>query len=79
VFLDIMMPDMLGTEVLARLKRDPATAHIPIVIATSRKVDEAERTRLTVHAAALLPKAHIGEAAGDSKLREALHAAGINL
>jgi len=79
VFLDIMMPDMLGTEVLARLKRDPITAHIPIVIATSRKVDEAERTRLRVHAAALLPKAHIGEAAGDAKLREALQAAGINL
>ena len=79
VFLDIMMPDMLGTEVLARLKRDPATAHIPIVIATSRKVDDAERARLKAHAAALLPKARIGEAAGDADLREALLAAGITL
>ena len=29
IFLDLRMPDMLGTEVLARLKRNPATARIP--------------------------------------------------
>ena len=79
VFLDISMPDMIGTEVLARLKRDPATARIPIVIATSRHVDEAEQQRLKLHAAAVLPKRRFGDATGDAELREALHAAGINL
>jgi CheY-like chemotaxis protein len=29
IFLDLMMPDMLGTKALARLNRDPATADIP--------------------------------------------------
>jgi signal transduction histidine kinase/CheY-like chemotaxis protein len=79
VFLDITMPDMLGTEVLARLKRDPATARIPVVIATSLTIDDAERARLATHAAAVLPKARIGGINGDADLREALTAAGINL
>jgi signal transduction histidine kinase/CheY-like chemotaxis protein len=79
VFLDITMPDMLGTEVLARLKRDPATARIPVVIATSLSIDDAERARLSTHAAAVLPKARIGGAHGEADLREALTAAGINL
>jgi signal transduction histidine kinase/CheY-like chemotaxis protein len=78
VFLDLMMPDMLGTEVLARLKRDPATADIPVIIATSQRVDEAERERLGAHAVALLPKGRIGGASGDADLREALQAAGIH-
>ena len=79
VFLDITMPDMLGTEVLARLKRDPATARIPVVIATSRTIDDDERARLSAHAAAVLPKARIGGVNGDADLRDALTAAGINL
>ena len=79
VFLDITMPDMLGTEVLARLKRDPATARIPVVIATSLAIDDAERARLEAHAAAVLPKSRIGGHNGDAELREALTAAGIRL
>ena len=79
VFLDIMMPDMLGTEVLARLKRDPATARIPVVIATSLTIDDAERARLSAHAAALLSKGWIGGTNTDTEVREALKGAGINL
>ena len=78
VFLDLMMPDMLGTEVLARLKRDPATADIPVIIATSQAVDAAERDRLVTHAVALLPKGRIGGSSGDADLRDALAAAGIH-
>ncbi|MGH9346223.1 MAG: response regulator, partial [Vicinamibacterales bacterium] len=79
VVLDLAMPDMLGTEVLARLKREPSTARIPVIIATSQQIDEAERTRLTTHAAALLAKSRIGGTAGDADLRDALLAAGISL
>jgi signal transduction histidine kinase/CheY-like chemotaxis protein len=79
VVLDLMMPDMLGTEVLARLKRQPATADIPVIIATSQTIDDRERARLETHAAAVLPKSRIGGAAGDDDIRDALHAAGISL
>jgi serine phosphatase RsbU (regulator of sigma subunit) len=32
VLLDVMMPGMSGDEVLAQLKRDPAVAHIPVLM-----------------------------------------------
>ena len=37
VVLDSMMPVIAGPEVLARIKSDPATARIPVVMLTARK------------------------------------------
>jgi DNA-binding response OmpR family regulator len=36
IFLDLMMPEMDGWEVLQRLKEDDATAQIPVVLLTAR-------------------------------------------
>jgi len=36
VLLDVMMPKMDGFEVLSRLKADPATASIPVIMLTAR-------------------------------------------
>lgn len=36
IVLDSMMPMVAGPEVLARLKADPATAEIPVVMLTAR-------------------------------------------
>ncbi|WP_149536991.1 PleD family two-component system response regulator [Siccirubricoccus phaeus] len=44
ILLDVMMPEMDGYEVCRRLKADPATAHIPVVMVTAL-VDQAERVR----------------------------------
>ena len=37
VLLDVMLPEMDGFEVCSRLKADPSTAHIPIVLLTAKK------------------------------------------
>ncbi len=40
IFLDLMMPQMDGWEVLRRLKEDDATADIPVVLLTARTGEE---------------------------------------
>ena len=77
IFLDLRMPDMLGTEVLARLKRDPATAAIPVIIATSQIIAPTERERRSTHAAAVLGKGRLGEEEGRDEIRRVLRAANI--
>ena len=42
VLLDIMLPDMDGTEVLKRLKTDPLAKHIPVIMLTA-KGEEVDR------------------------------------
>ena len=44
VLLDVMMPGMDGYEVCRRLKAQPSTAHIPVVMVTAL-TDQAERVR----------------------------------
>ena len=56
IFLDLFMPGMRGDEVLDRLKADPATAGIPVIVVTSHDVDAVLRARLESHARAILHK-----------------------
>jgi signal transduction histidine kinase/DNA-binding response OmpR family regulator len=46
VLLDLMMPDLAGDQVLERLEANPHTRGIPVVILTSRRLDEHTRTSL---------------------------------
>ena len=56
IFLDLSMPGMNGAEVLERLKSDPQTAGIPVVVVTSHDLDEALRAKLTGQAGAIVQK-----------------------
>jgi CheY-like chemotaxis protein len=46
IFLDLSMPDLSGFEVFRKLKGQPVTAHIPVIIVTSLVLSEADRQRL---------------------------------
>lgn len=40
ILLDVVMPQMSGIELLAKLKADTATADIPVILVTSKGQDE---------------------------------------
>jgi CheY-like chemotaxis protein len=52
VVLDLVMPDLEGGEVLRLLRADPATAALPVVIATSKELEPEERAQLEGRGAA---------------------------
>jgi CheY-like chemotaxis protein len=59
IFLDLDMPEISGFELLDRLKADPQTRWIPVAIATSLVLSEAERARLENHACAIINKSEL--------------------
>jgi len=40
ILLDVMMPQMSGMEVLDRLRANPATAGLPVILVTAKDQDE---------------------------------------
>jgi CheY-like chemotaxis protein len=77
IFLDLVMPDMTGFEVLDRLKSDPATRDIPVIILTSQRLEDEELNRLAAGAAAVLSKSAGPRQESFARLREALTRAGL--
>jgi protein-histidine pros-kinase len=56
VLLDLHLPDICGEEVLARLKHDPVTRSIPVVVLSAALSRSLERRLLAAGAAAFLAK-----------------------
>lgn len=56
IFLDIMMPKMSGYEVCRRLKQDPATRGIYIIMLTARGQQEDEQKALELGADEFMTK-----------------------
>ncbi|HEY2979653.1 MAG TPA: response regulator, partial [Anaerolineales bacterium] len=72
VLLDINMPGVDGTEVLAFLKREPRLSAIPVIVITSDDQPETRQRVLTGGAVAMIIKPATIDA-----LEEALQKAGI--
>ncbi|HEX2866769.1 MAG TPA: ATP-binding protein [Ignavibacteriales bacterium] len=72
IFLDLIMPDTTGFEVLDRLKAESATRDIPVIINTSKDMDESEIARLNRSAASVLGKKDISKARVASQVRDIL-------
>lgn len=77
IFLDIVMPDLTAFEVLAELKADPTTVDIPVIINTSKRLDDIERRRLAKTTTAILDKAAPSRQVAISRIQEALRQAGL--
>ncbi|HJQ39655.1 MAG TPA: ATP-binding protein [Thermoanaerobaculia bacterium] len=58
IFLDLNLPEMSGVEVLQRLKSDAATARVPVIIYTSRQIDDVLSRELRGMASVVLSKQH---------------------
>jgi CheY-like chemotaxis protein len=56
ILLDLMMPDLDGFEVLSRLKADPETAPIPVIIVSAAQITEEDKERLNGHVLAVVEK-----------------------
>jgi CheY-like chemotaxis protein len=57
ILLDLLMPEISGFEVVGALRNDPATAQIPIIIVTSKRLTAEDRDRLDGNVKAILEKA----------------------
>jgi CheY-like chemotaxis protein len=56
IILDLLMPEMTGFVVLQELRSSPATASLPVLVSTSKRLTESERVFLEQNATAVLPK-----------------------
>lgn len=63
IFLDLTMPEMNGFEVLSRLKADPSTSSIPLVVVTAQTLGPDEERELGRSAVAILSKNALSRAA----------------
>ena len=72
IFLDLMMPDMSGFEVLDLLQNDPEVAHIPVIITTSQILSEVDQQRLLQRTVVILSKGHLEQTDFPDLLRFAI-------
>jgi signal transduction histidine kinase len=63
VLLDLRMPDMDGFEVAERLRADPETASVPIIVLTHMEMTRADRNRLAGRVSHLAQKGDLDRAA----------------
>ncbi len=76
IFLDVVMPDLTGFEVLEKLKADAPTREIPVVVYTALTLGAGDRARL--HAASsILRKSTSSRVADRAAIEDALIKAGV--
>ncbi len=78
IFLDLQMPDLSGLEVLEQLKANPTTKHIPVIINTSKQLEQEELDRLRNANAMTILSKDLTHSVTRAMLGEALQKAGIN-
>jgi CheY-like chemotaxis protein len=77
IFLDFVLPDMTAFDVLDELKSDPRTRDIPVILHTSRQLQEEERQRLAKGTSTILAKHTLSREVAINRIRDALHKTGL--
>ncbi len=79
IFLDLIMPDLSGFEVLRELKSDGRTRDIPVIIHSSHTVADDENSKIQYEGVVVWSKSHVKSAHAESELRKILASIGANL
>lgn len=72
ILLDLLMPELSGFEVVEKLREDPATAKIPIIIVTSKQLTAEDKKQLHGHVSTILEKAEFRHEMLVNEVRRAL-------
>ena len=74
ILLDLLMPRLDGFGVIERLQQDPRLREIPVIVLTSKVLNDEERTRLETRAVGLIDKSGLERDALIKEIRDALQA-----
>jgi len=79
IFLDLVMPDMSGFEVLNELRSTDSTRSIPVIIHSSQELTEEGRSSLRLQSVALLRKTDTSGPEALAKISQVLATVGFGL
>jgi CheY-like chemotaxis protein len=76
IFLDLLMPEMSGFDFLRELRQHDETRSIPVIVCTSKSLDDDEVEELLESATAIIPKSDL-DAGTTDRLYQAISKAGV--
>jgi CheY-like chemotaxis protein len=77
IFLDLLMPDMGGLQVLEELRAHPRTRDIAVIIHSSKAMDHSEEQAIRERTVGIFPKRLLNESFATQELRELLIKANV--
>ncbi|HEX2168136.1 MAG TPA: response regulator [Longimicrobiales bacterium] len=72
IVLDLMMPDVNGFDVVDALQDNEATAHIPVLVVTAKRITDDDRSRLNGYVTTILEKTGLNGMRFTSEVRRAM-------
>jgi PAS domain S-box-containing protein len=72
IVLDLMMPEVNGFDVVEALRGHSQTAHIPIMVVTSKRITAEDRAKLNGYVATIMEKAEFDGARFTAEVRRAM-------
>jgi len=79
MFLDIVMPDLNGFEVLRELRNNPSTKEMSVIVHSSKTLSKKEIEQLSKDGVVIYPKEAFGSAESKDRLEQVLHSVGLEL